>query len=146
MFLCCHPSSPRGTGDCCLVAVCSMSKTASSCGPGRRPSGALPPDFFPKASAKVRQFRELTKFFRGFFHEKRNFFFAPPAEVPARRVAESTKTAELCKREQENGITPVFSQTEGNAGNHGKLKPLNYRGTSVWRKGNSLMQKPYEMP
>jgi hypothetical protein len=75
-----------------------MSKTASSCGPGRHPSEALPPDFFPKASAKVRQFRELTKFFRGFFHEKRNFFSAPPAEVPVRQVEESTKTAELCKR------------------------------------------------
>ena len=140
------PRLPEGNGRllpcCCLQYVKDRFFMRTRKTPFRSPA----PGFFPKASAKVRQFRELTKFFRGFFHEKRNFFFAPPTEVPARQVAESTKTAELCKREQKNNVTPVFSQTEGNAGNHGKLKPLNYRGTSVWRKGKSLMQKPYEMP
>ncbi|MBO4451399.1 MAG: hypothetical protein J5770_03170, partial [Bacteroidaceae bacterium] len=78
-----HPNYPekpeRATAALLLFAVCQRSLPLSS-----------PPENFPKASAKVRQFRKLTKFFRGFFQKKRNFFPAHAAEAPGRRGTEST--------------------------------------------------------
>jgi len=61
---------------------------------GARPTAALllfavcqrslpfmpPPENFPKASAKVRQFRELAKYFSNFFQQSMHFFCSPAAE------------------------------------------------------------------
>ena len=104
---------------CCLQYVKDRFFMRTRKTPFRSPA----PEFFPKASAKVRQFRELTKFFRGFFHEKRNFFSLPPAQVPVRQVAESTKTAELCKRTKKTAKGSVKTPL------HWQPKRLPYTGS-----------------
>lgn len=62
----------------------------------------LAPEIFPKASAKVRQFRELTKFFQGFFQKICNFFTPHAAEVLRWRGAGSTDYTGRVQKNKEN--------------------------------------------
>ena len=126
------PRLPQGNGRllpcCCLQYVKDRFFMRTRKTPFRSPA----PGFFPKASAKVRQFRELTKYFPGFFSRKYNFFSPTPAQAPVRQVAESTKSAELCKREQEKQRHSRFFADRRKWRNDRRQKPLKYNSRNYF--------------